>query len=70
MGITGALSRYFLLHANITEVHGLDGFLGLLDSRSNVLDRQRGLITGQSAYTHTISGEELKGDPMRSVEPY
>lgn len=46
MSITGSLSRLFMFGANTTEVHGLDDFLELLDKRSDVRNRQRGLITG------------------------
>lgn len=69
MGITGSISRLFMFGANTTEVHGLDGFLELLDKRSDVRNRKRGLITGLS-YTSMIIGEELKADSMHSVEPY
>ena len=34
---------------NITEIHGLDGFLKLLDERKDVEKRTRGLITGKSS---------------------
>ena len=47
MGVTGTLSRLFLLGANTTEIHGLDKFLGLLDQRHDVEKRERGLITGK-----------------------
>lgn len=46
MGLTGSISRLFMFGANSTEVHGLDGFLELLDRRSDLQSRQRGLITG------------------------
>lgn len=69
MGVTGSISRLFMFGANTTEVHGLDGFLELLDKRSDVRSRQRGLITGLSC-TSMIIAEELKVDWMRSVEPY
>lgn len=49
MGITGSLSRLFMFGANTTQVHGLDGFLELLDKRVDVQNRQRGLITGLSS---------------------
>lgn len=61
MGITGSLSRLFMLGANTTEVHGLDGFLELLDKRNEVRNRQRGLITGLSNPSIFI-GEELNVD--------
>lgn len=48
MGITGSISRLFMFGANTTQVHGLDGFLEVLDKRIDVKSRQRGLITGQS----------------------
>lgn len=47
MGVTGALCRVFLFGANKTEVHGLDGFLKLLDQREDISSRTRGLITGE-----------------------
>lgn len=46
MGITGALSKGFLLGLNRTETVGLEGFLETLDSRKDVQGRERGLITG------------------------
>lgn len=48
MGLTGSISRIFMYGANTTQVHGLDGFLELLDKRSDVQNRERGLITGLS----------------------
>ncbi|KAI9670063.1 MAG: hypothetical protein M1817_004543 [Caeruleum heppii] len=45
MGVTGALCRTFLHGANRTEVHGLDGFLRVLDERQDIEGRERGLIT-------------------------
>lgn len=42
----GALCRAFLLGLNSTEVHGLESFMELLDSRSDPATRKRGLITG------------------------
>ena len=47
MGLVGSISRVALFGANETEIHGLQGFLELLDERRNVEDRQRGLITGK-----------------------
>ena len=61
MGITGSLSRLFMFGANTTEVHGLDGFLELLDKRSDVRNRQRGLITGLSC-TSMIIGARFNVD--------
>lgn len=49
MGITGAISRTFLLVGNRLEVEGLDDFLELLDKRKDVDGRERGLITGMSS---------------------
>lgn len=46
MGATGTISRLVLFVANTTEVHGLGGFLELLEQRRDVENRQRGLITG------------------------
>lgn len=46
MGAVGVLCRGFLLGLSKTEVHGLDGFLDLLDEREHVEGRTRGLITG------------------------
>ena len=48
MGLTGSITRLFMFGANTTEVHGLDAFLELLDKRSDIRHRQRGLITGLS----------------------
>lgn len=49
IGFIGSLSRLFLFGANHTEVHGLDGFLELLDKRRDLQARTRGLITGKFA---------------------
>lgn len=46
MGLTGTISRTFLLAGQRLEVYGLDEFLVLLDGRKDVEDRERGLITG------------------------
>lgn len=46
MGLVGLISRSVMFGANKTEVHGLDGFLQLLDERSDISRRKRGLITG------------------------
>ncbi len=45
MGLVGTASRAAMFGANKTEVHGLEGFLELLDERRNIEGRQRGLIT-------------------------
>ena len=47
IGVTGALSRTFLLGLNSVEVHGLDKFTRLLDERADVEGRTRGLLTGK-----------------------
>jgi len=52
--LTGLLARTFGRVACTTEVHGLEGFLKLLDERNDVDGRQRGLITGKYA-SSTIS---------------
>ena len=49
MGFSGAISRIFIFGANRTDIHGLDSFLGLLDERRDISERQRGLITGKSS---------------------
>ena len=46
MGFIGSMAKAFLFGCSSTEVHGLDKFLDLLDSRKDVDQRQRGLITG------------------------
>lgn len=46
MGLTGMLSRTFLLAGSRLECHGLDEFLGFLDEREDVDRRTKGLITG------------------------
>lgn len=46
MGLVGTLTRVFTHGPNWQDVHGLDGFLELLDKRADVDGRQRGLITG------------------------
>lgn len=45
----GALCRAFLFAASTTEVHGLESFVKLLDSRQDYTTRKRGLLTGISA---------------------
>jgi hypothetical protein len=50
IAVIGILSKSFLGLLNTTKVHGLDGFVRLLDERKDVSKRQRGLITGN--YTH------------------
>ena len=47
MGISGSLSRLIMYGTNSIEVHGLDGFLKLLDERKDVEKRTRGLITSK-----------------------
>lgn len=42
----GTLSKLFLNVASRTRVHGLEGFLNLLDERRDASKRERGLITG------------------------
>lgn len=42
----GALCRMFLFAASTTEVHGLEPFMKLLDSRQDYTTRDRGLLTG------------------------
>jgi hypothetical protein len=46
MSAVGILSKSFLNLACTTKVHGLDGFLKILDQRRDVANRDRGLITG------------------------
>jgi monolysocardiolipin acyltransferase len=46
MGLTGGLFKGFLNAFNEVEVIGLQRFLELLDSRKDIQNRQRGLITG------------------------
>jgi len=45
-GAVGFLCRSFLIGFNRLEVNGWDGFQRLLDERSDVQGRSRGLITG------------------------
>ena len=45
MGVAGAISRIFVHGASSTEVHGLDGFLELLDKRRDTDRRESGLLT-------------------------
>lgn len=42
----GALCRAFLFAASTTEIHGLESFLKLLNSRQDYATRNRGLLTG------------------------
>ena len=46
IGATGLLARTFFVGLNKGQVHGLDRFLELLDERSDIHGRQRGLVTG------------------------
>lgn len=46
MGVTGALSRAFLLGLSNTEVIGLERFIEVIDGRKDVTARKRGLLTG------------------------
>ena len=48
LGLVGSLTKAFMYGLNVFEVHGLDRFLALLESRKDVERRQRGLITGRS----------------------
>ena len=50
MAFAGSVSRIVMFGANKTEVHGLDGFLRLLDAREDINRRERGLITGISSF--------------------
>lgn len=45
LGAVAAICRVAMFGGNTTKVHGLDRFLGLLDSRKDVEKRERGLIT-------------------------
>lgn len=46
---TGGLAKLFLKTGTAkNEVHGLEAFVKLLDERSDVAGRQRGLLTGKS----------------------
>ena len=47
MGFIGSIFRVALFGANRTKVHGLEGFLELLDERRNIEGRERGLLTGK-----------------------
>lgn len=69
MGVVGSISRLFLYGANTTDVHGLDDFLSLLDKRSDVRNRQRALITGESC-TSMVIMKQLNRCLIRSVKPY
>jgi monolysocardiolipin acyltransferase len=46
MGLTGVVSKAFLFGFNGTEVHGLQRFLEILESRRDPAKRKTGLITG------------------------
>lgn len=50
MGVTGALSKGFLYGLNSVETVGMERFLELLEARKNPWSRERGLITGKSAF--------------------
>jgi len=51
LGGTGHLCKSFLFALNRVQVHGLDGFLELLDERKDIQARERGLITGELSTT-------------------
>lgn len=46
MGMTGLFSKVLLFGFNRVEIHGLQRFLDLLESRRDPQTRERGLITG------------------------
>ena len=46
IGVVGFLCRSFLYGFSRTEVHGLEGFIQLVDDRKDAVGRGRGLITG------------------------
>jgi hypothetical protein len=48
IALTGLASKAFLTLACTKEVHGLDGFVKVLDERKDVEGRERGLLTGIS----------------------
>lgn len=69
MGVTGLLTRGFLFGASRTEVHGLEGFLKLLDARQDVQGRQRGLITGME-FSRSSGVEDCQVTVFRSIKPH
>ena len=66
LGVVGSLTKAFMYGLNTFEVHGLDRFVALLESRKDVERRQRGLITGKSG--EGLSCGRLTG--VGSLEPY
>ena len=68
----GALCRSFLLAANTTEVHGLESFMKLLESRKDPATRKRGLITGMALVPLPFSRLQLLMVVVRqnSLKPY
>jgi monolysocardiolipin acyltransferase len=44
---TGTLAKIFLNVGARADVHGLDKFVKLLDERSNIEGREKGLLTGE-----------------------
>ena len=44
---TGTLAKLFLNLGAKADVYGLDGFVKLLDERTDVQGRKRGLLTGK-----------------------
>ena len=68
MGFIGTLAHGWMKGANHSEVHGLDGFIELLDKREDIEGRDRGLITGTPKTIEPV--ELLLILVASSLEPY
>ena len=53
---TGTLAKIFLNVGARADVHGLDGFVKLLDERRDIEGRERGLLTGESDCSVHLGG--------------
>lgn len=65
-----ALCRSFLYMCSRPEVHGLDSFLEVLDSRQDPSQRTRGLLTGMALGSIQNVGSQLTGSAINSLKPH
>lgn len=56
---TGTLAKIFLNIGARADIHGLDGFVKLLDERRDIEGRERGLLTGTKPSFTCIHGPVL-----------
>ena len=70
VGLTGTISRLFILGLNRIEVHGLDGFLKVLEQRKDVAERKKGLITGWAHHVPCVATVTLIDIATRSIKSH